>query len=175
MTINLLIDQCGWYWLYDHKIDLASELPSDEFSIHMTPESEMEIRKAPPALKAYIEDSISACNIDTDAFFGFADETKPDSEQRVRGVDEGRFATAQEIAFIESRKPSTVLRPTGLYKGEADTALAARSFHSVVLTRDTKKALRVAGGAGGLIVNLDEFDRSTINLAYFIKAKIVSG
>jgi hypothetical protein len=93
------------------------------------------------------------CNIQTDVYFGFADDSMPAAQQRFGGFDVGRFASPEEIAFIASQRASSVERPTKLQKHEADISLAARSFHAVVLTLDRKRAaLRNARKQGGKIV-----------------------
>jgi hypothetical protein len=113
------------------------------------------------------------CNIQTDSYLGFADDSKPADEQRFGGFDVGRFASDEEIAFIASQKASSVVRPTKLQKHEADITLAARSFHAVVLSLDRKSvALRNAYDQGGKVVYLDDFDASSLSLAEFIKARM---
>jgi hypothetical protein len=57
-----------------------------------------------------------------------------------------------------------------LYPKEADISLAARSFHSVVLTFDKKKGpLKDAYDQGGTVVFLTDFDKSGMSLRDFIK------
>jgi hypothetical protein len=109
----------------------------------------------------------------TDSRFGFFDRTKPASEQRYGGWGIGRWASQKEFSFLAKHRASEIARPTGLQKHEADIALAARSFGSVVLTLDKKNsALRDALNQGGNVVYLNDFDASGFTLAEFIRLAI---
>lgn len=179
MTISVFIDNNVWDFLFDHKIDLVTALPHSEFSIGITREAEFEIppiAHKKPALLEFIESTISRCGIEADSYFGFEDHNLPPGKQRVAGFDFGRFASDEELKFMDSqralRKPShSKLNPkTELYKQEADIALAARSFHSVVLTLDAKKGpLADAHVQGGKVVFLAGFDPSAMSLGDFVK------
>lgn len=92
------------------------------------------------------------------------------------GFDFGRFASDEELKFIRSQralqKPSYLkMNPkTELYKQEADIALAARSFHSAVLTLDAKKGpVADAHTQGGKVVFLTGFDPSAMSLGDYVK------
>ena len=164
MVIAVYIDHNVWGYLLEHKIDLADALPKDEFRLGITREANFEVPPTPPDKKAFIEATIAKCEIETDTFFGFNAPSLPQKEQRVGGFDIGRFASAEEISFIASQ--SKALKPTKkpstkLYPNEADISLAARSFHSVVLTFDNKKGpLRDAYEQGGKLIFLTDFDKS---------------
>lgn len=104
MAISVYIDNNVWDFLFERKLELAK--------------------------------TIKDCDIETCSFFGFYDEGHPPDEQRVGGWGEGYWASKEELAFIEEQKTclgSDKKPTTRLYKNEADIALAARSFHSVVL------------------------------------------
>ena len=178
MPISVYIDNNVWDFLFDRRIDLAAELPRDEFCIAITREAEFEIPLIPPEkaeLKAFIEASIERCGIRTDKLFGFYDERFPPDEQRVGGFDEGRWASQEEVAFMDQQR-TPLPRPkrkTGLYAGEADTSLAARSFQAVVLSLDAKKGpINDAYKQGGKVVFLTDFDRSGLSLRDFIKRAV---
>src|SRR5665213_1147525 len=153
MPTGVFIDANVWNFLFDRKLDLAAELPSEEWVIMHTREAEFEIPVGNPELDTFIKSAMEHCNVRTDSFFGFADETKPAAEQRYGGFDIGRFAHPDEIAFLASQRASQVERPTKLQKHEADISLAARSLHSVVLTLDQRSApLKAARAQAGTVV-----------------------
>jgi hypothetical protein len=192
MTIGIYIDNCVWNFLYDRQLDLAVELPREEFVVCITRHAEFEIppiERTKPELSAFIAATIDKCLIKTDTIFGFNDDTLPSDEQRVGGFDNARWVSTEEIEFLERLRaiqnsplyPNATTTPsalkkmkTGLYKNEADIALAMVSVHSVVLTLDTKQTgpLNKAYQIGGKVVYLTEFDQSGMALAGFIKSKL---
>src|SRR6478752_9136273 len=139
MPTSVYLDNNVWDFLFARRIDLALELPKSEFCLCITREAAFEIPPIPlerSDLKQFIEETIAAASIRTDSLFGFFTEGVPPEEQRFGGFDVGRWATPDEIEFIEQQKTRIgKWNPKSrLYKNEADRALAARSFHSVVLT-----------------------------------------
>jgi hypothetical protein len=173
MRIGVYIDHNVWDFLFERRMDLAVELPLDEFCLCITREAEFEIPPTPPEKKAFIEATIAKCRIPTDTFFGFNVDSLPPDEQRVGGWNMGRWASPKEIDFIAEQRTAlnaTRKRPTKLHPGEADISLAARSFHSVVLSFDKKKGpLKDAYEQGGKVVFLTDFDKSGKSLSDFIK------
>jgi hypothetical protein len=168
-TTDIYLDSNVWDLSFDRNIDLAAEFPPDEFRLWITREMEFEIPKMPERKRKFVRATIATCNIGTDALFGFYDDSKPPDEQRVRGFDQGRWASKQELDFIAQEHRSDVVRPTKLQKHEADISLAARSFHSVVLTLDTKRGpLKRASRQGGKVVFLNGFDTCGISLREFV-------
>ncbi len=172
MQTTVFIDGNVWDFLLERKIDLATELPADEFRIFITREAEFEIALMPSEKKSFAEATIASCDIKTDTFFGFNDDKIPSSEQRIAGFDQGRWASEKELAFMaelnSALKPT--MRPTKLYKNEADISLAARSFHAVVLTLDDKKGpLSEAYRQGGSVVFLTDYGKSGLSLREFIR------
>lgn len=142
--LSVYLDNNVWDFLYDHRIDLADALPRDRFRLAITREAEFEIPLIPASkagLKNFIADTIARCTIRTDSLFGFYDETLPDNEQRYGGFDFGRWASQEELDLLaQQRLPlNPIKRKTGLYKDEADRALALRAIHSVVLSLDEKR------------------------------------
>lgn len=175
MPISVYIDHNVWHFLYARGLRLAQELPHPDFCIAVTREAGFEIAPTPEPIRSFIEKTLSECVME-DNIFGFYDESLPPHLQRVAGLDEGRFATADELAFMAQQK--TLLRPsqqklnpkTNLYGNEADIAIAARAFHSIVLTCDRKGGpLRDAREAGGKVVYLsDMFDTCGLSLREFV-------
>ncbi|MCU6501827.1 hypothetical protein LPN04_28960 [Rugamonas sp. A1-17] len=133
-----------WDFLYDRRINLATALPSDRFCLAITREAKFEIPLIPDDkadLKDFITVTIARCTIRADSLFGFYDGAFTADEQRFGGLDEGRWASKKELdQLAQQRTPlSQVKRKTGLYKNEADRALALRAIHSLVLSLDEKK------------------------------------
>jgi len=69
--INLALGNNVWNFLFDRKLNLASELPSDEFIIFIPREIEIETEAIPvnesnTPLKEYIARTIAECGIETD-------------------------------------------------------------------------------------------------------------
>jgi hypothetical protein len=176
MVTTVYIDNNIWDFLFERKLDLAIELPPDQYSLFMTREAEFEIPPIPEkkaGLKAFIKKTIEECKIQTHSFCGFYDPGHPPDEQRVGGFDVGYFASNEEVAFIEQQKTRLSVnkkQTTRLYKYEADISLAARSFHSIVLTLDKKNGpLKDACEQGGKVVFLTNFEDSGKSLSAFIK------
>ncbi len=178
--IDLYIDNNVWDLLFDLRLDLCAELPGGEFRILITREGEMEITPIPDRkaeLREFIEATIARCGVETDAHFGFRDNSLPLEEQRTAGFGRGRFITKDEGDFAGNtrwrsddppRKPEVKLR-----RNEADIALAARSFRGIVLTRDHKPgALADAHRQGGRVVFLTSFEASGMSLRDFVKAAL---
>jgi hypothetical protein len=177
MAIRIYIDNNVWDFLFARNLDLSVELPREDFCVCLTREAEFEIPPIPStALKAFIDATISKCVIRTDSFFGFNDDSLPQSEQRVAGFDVGRWASSEEIAFMRQQRAQLVpakKRKTKLYKDEADISLGARSFHSVVLSLDAKTGpINNAYKQGGKVIFLTDFDNSGISLRSFVKAAL---
>jgi hypothetical protein len=179
MTVSIYLDNNVWNFLFDRKLDLAVELPYPDFCLCLTREAEFEIPPIPPdkaGLKAFIETTIARCNINTDVLFGFHDDSLPIDEQRVGGFDVGRWASRDELTFIQQQRKPLEPRPnpkTKLYKNEADISLAARAFHSVVLSLDAKSGpINDAYRRGGKVVFLTNFDESGKSLRDFIEAAL---
>ena len=177
MSIPVYLDNNVWDFLLERKLDLGVELPHEEFCIYITREAEFEILLMPPNKRIFAEDTIAKYGIRTDALFGFYNDKYLLSEQRVRGWNQGRWASQQELAFMNEqvhRLGSGKDRPTRLHQYEADIALAARSFHGVVLSLDARRGpLRDAYNQGGKIVFLTDFDDSGLSLSDFISRAVV--
>lgn len=182
MVISVYLDNNVWDFLHVRNIDLATALPRDEFCICVTREAEFEIppiAEKNPDLFRFINNTINRCLVKTDTIFGFYQNGLPPDQQRVGGLDQGRFITPEESAFIaQQRTPpkksqQVIRKKTGLYKEEADIAIGARAFHSVVLSLDAKKGpINDAYKKGGKVVFLTDFDSSGLSLADYIKGKI---
>ena len=75
--IAITLDNNVWDFLFQRGIDLASELPPEEFALSITREVEIETLAIPAnaskaALKDYIARTIVNCGIRTISVFGFA-------------------------------------------------------------------------------------------------------
>ncbi|MEP9318169.1 hypothetical protein ABKS89_13590 [Pseudomonas sp. LABIM340] len=176
---SVYIDNNVWDFLFARQMDLSVELPADRYCLCMTREAEFEIPPIPEEkadLKQFIQEAIRSC-VRTVPFFGFFDESLPTDEQRHGGFDQGRFASLEELDFINQQRTTIGSRKkekTKLYPNEADVSVAARSFESIVLTLDRKKGpINSAYQQGGQIVFLTEFDGSGLSLMEYVEAKIV--
>jgi hypothetical protein len=176
--IDVYIDNNIWDFLFEHRLDLCVELPPSEFRLCLTREGEFEIPPIPPhkaELKAFIEKTRAHCDVKTVPRFGFYDEKHPPDEQRVGGFDIGQWTSNEELTFMESQhsRLSSTQRPTGLYKQEADISLAARAFHSVVISLEQKAGpLRTAYTQGAKVVFLSEFNSQNESLGAFIRSTL---
>jgi len=178
MCTDVYLDNNVWDFLLKHHLNLAAELPKEEYCLCITREAEFEIPAIPAEKKellAYIGETIAKCHVETRPYFGFYDDDHFPDEQRVGGFDEGYLATDEEAAFMEQQKAKlgqVKKTTTKLYKNEADISLAARSFHAIVLTLDRKNGpILDAYKQGGKVVFLNEFDR-TMSLRDFIQQSL---
>jgi hypothetical protein len=173
--INVFIDSNIWNFLFEQQIDLAVALPSDRFYLYIPREAEFEVAPIPPekaALKAFIEATIEKCGIRTDTFFGFNNDSLSPDEQRVGGFGEGRWISREEHEFMDQQRAALKTdkkRRSKLHPNEADISLAARAFHSVILTLDAKPGpIRDAHRQRGMVVFLTDFKKSGLSLGDFI-------
>ena len=175
-----MLDSNVWNFLFDRKIDLAVELPLDEFAIFITREVEIEGLAIPDnalkaALKDYIARAIAACDIKTTSVFGFA--TDGPGPQRVGGFDQGTFQSQTEREFYDAIRGQYLLgkseKNSKLTDNEADAAVAAQSFFSIVLTCEGPSKpgpLRFAAEHGGKVLYLAAFDQSGMTLKEYVTA-----
>jgi hypothetical protein len=131
------------------------------------------VRPEKAGLKAFIEATIAKCDIRTDRLFGFNEDSLPPHEQRVGGLDVGRWISPEESTFIAPYKAAlrtAKKRPTTpLYPKEADILLAARASHSVVMSLDDKTGpISDAHRQGYMVVFLTDFEKSGLSLVDFI-------
>ncbi|ASK99062.1 hypothetical protein [Xanthomonas citri] len=183
MTIAIYIDSCAWNYLHDRAIDLATELPSDIYTLHLTREVEIELEAIPnggkkEALKAYIFASIERCSIKTASVFGFQtleSDGLPSKAQVYGGFGQGTFQSDADRKFyalpeVKCQLRGKSSRKTGLSNNQADASLAARSFGAFVLTNDEKPGpLKLAANKGGKIVYLaEEVDKSGLTLGEYM-------
>jgi|SRR5277367_66986 hypothetical protein len=187
---NIYIDSNAWNYLFDRNIDLSAVFPKDSFSIFITREVEIELSAIQDmgkdgtdkrALKAYIEGSLLANRVQTSSVFGFAAIEPDGSLSKVQvygGFGQGTF---QSVADRDWHASSEVKRFTaakskrgsGLSANQADASLGARSFDSIVLTREPaggKGPLQLAAQQGGQVLFLEEVERSGLSLADYIAA-----
>ncbi len=178
--IAVTLDNNVWNFLFDRGLNLASELPSDEFVISIPREVEIEKEAIPvnaskSPLRDYIARTIADCGIKTDWVFGFA--TEGSGPQRRGGFDQGTWQGKSEQEFYEAiRQRFLVGQPemgSQLARNEGDAAVAAKSFSSIVLTSESRKVngpLRFAYENGGAILYLDTFDGNGQTLKEYVNA-----
>ncbi|MGP8259822.1 MAG: hypothetical protein ACLQM6_07705 [Acidobacteriaceae bacterium] len=178
--IAITLDNNVWDFLFINGLDLASELPLDRFVISITREVEIETSAIPvnpskTALKDYIARTIVNSNIRTTSVFGFA--TAGPKPQRVGGFGQGTWQSRTETEFYAAIKDQYLIgRPeknSQLTGNEADAAVAAKSFSSIVLTCELPKKpgpLRFAAEHGGKILYLANFDPSKLTLQAYVEA-----
>jgi hypothetical protein len=133
--IAVTLDNNVWDFLFEREIDLAAELPSDEFVIFITREVEIESMAIPDTeaktmIKKYIARTKARCGIKTTAVFGFA--TDGPGPQRVGGFDQGTWQSQTEREFYDAIRQQYLLgrreRNSQLTQNEADAAVAAQSL-----------------------------------------------
>jgi hypothetical protein len=176
--IAIALDNNVWNFLFDRRLNLASELPSDEFAIFIPREIEIESEAIPSkeskvALKEFIAQTIAECGIKTHWVFGFGGEGS--GPQRIGGFGQGTWQGKTESEFYAAiNQRFLVGQPemgSRLTRNEGDAAVAAKSFSSIVLTCESRKVngpLRFAYENGGAILYLDTFDGSGQTLKAFI-------
>ncbi len=178
--IAVTLDNNVWNYLFEKNVDVAGELPCSAFAIFITREVEIETSAIPDiegkaALKDYIAWTIAGSGIKTTSVFGFA-RLGP-GPQRFGGFGQGTFQSQTERDFYNAiRDKYLIEKPeTGsqLTKNEADAAVAAQSFSSIVLTweRRTKPGpLRFASEQGGKVLYLRDLDPNKPNLGASVAA-----
>lgn len=182
---SVYIDNNVWDILFNNNIDLSKELPSEEFSLAITKEATFEIDSIPNAeLQYYARKQIEKCRIKIDAIFGWYDESLPREMQRFAGFGSnedpdsgGRLLSEEEAKVFIAEAPKEQdnprpVRPSGLYKHEADISLAARATHSIVLTCNIKQALkRSHAKEGSRVIDMKLYSPNT-RLYDFIQSEI---
>jgi hypothetical protein len=173
--IAVTLDNNVWHFLSQKELNLALELPPDEFAIYIPREVEIEAEKTPVDVKGYIARTIADCGIKTTSVFGFAREAS--GHQRHGGFGQGTFQSQTEREFYAAISERFLVgrreKGSGLTENEADAAIAAQSFFSIVLTCESRKVngpLRYAADHGGKILYLDGFDPCKQTLKACIKA-----
>lgn len=177
--IAVTLDNNVWNFLFDRKIDLATELTTAEFALFTTREVEIEGMAIPDKdsntpLKTYIVRTIAACSIRTTSVFGF--DAAGDRPQRLGGFDQGTWQFQTEREFYDAIKKEGYLlgkseKNSKLTDNEGDAAVAAQSFFSIALTceRPNKRGpLRFAAEHGGKVLYLRNIDSTGFNLKDYI-------
>jgi hypothetical protein len=179
--IAVTLDNNVWNFLFCRKLDLAIELPSDEFAIFITREVEIERsaikdNASKAVLTDYIAQTITRCGIQTTSVFGFA--TDGPGPQRVGGFGQGTWQSQTEREFYDAIREQYLLgkserKRTQLTGNEGDAAVAAQSFSSIALTRERPNKsgpLRFAAAHGGKVLYLKGFDQRGMTLKAYITA-----
>lgn len=185
--ITIFVDSCAWNILFKFNVNLAKESINDSFDWAMTKEVfSFEIESIPTekenkkALKDYILEQIESARVREDSFFGFGDINEPEGYRpRVGGFGEGRFISYEESEqLLKYERVKEKQMRTGLYKDEADSSLALRATTgSVVLTAENPNKngpLKDARLAGGMFINISEFDPAKSSFGKFIIDKLKS-
>jgi len=178
--IAITLDNNVWDFLFLKQIDLAVELPPEEFAIFITREVEIETLAIPAAdptkaaLKDYIARTIVSCDIKTTSVFGFASSHGP-GPQRLGGFGQGTWQSQTEREFYAAIRERYLFgkgeKNSQITGNEADAAVAAQSFFSIALTcerADKSGPLRFAAEHGGKILYLEGFDRSGLTLKAYV-------
>jgi len=176
--IAVTLDNNVWDFLLRTGLDLGSELPRDLFAVFITREVEIETSAIPTTkgeLKDYVARTISSCDIRTTSVFGFARE-KPGPE-RFGGFGQGTWQSQTEREFYAAIRDQYLIgrreKNSQLNDNEADAAVAAKSFSSIVLTCEHPNKvgpLRFAAEHGGKILYLSDFEQSGRTLSAYIEA-----
>lgn len=178
--IAVTLDNNVWDFLFDRKIDLASEFTSDKFSVFITREVEIEGLAIPDdelkaPLKDYITQTIALCGIRTTSVFGFS---TPDVVlQRWGGWGQGTWQSQTEREFYNAIRERFLLGKgetnSKLTKNEGDAAVAVQSFFSVALTCEKPNKsgpLRFAAEHGGKVLYLTKLDQTGLTLKEYVTA-----
>lgn len=183
MKIAICIDSNAWNFLFNNKIDIERELPAEEFKLYITREVEIELEAIPDIgkddsnklpLKKYIEESLVRNSIKTTRIFGFGRANSAEGPATYGGFGQGGFQSETERAWYQQDKVKQFitkksLKNSGLHGNQADAAVAAKAFNSVVLTCDKKGGpIHEANAQGGKVIFL-----STESLAHQSLGEIV--
>lgn len=111
MTTPIFIDSCAWNYLFVHHIDLAVELPREEFALAVTSEVKIEIESIPDGkdkcpLKIYIANSFAANKVQITYVFGFATHEPDGSLSKIQtngGFGQGTFQSKKDRAWMRRR------------------------------------------------------------------------
>lgn len=185
MKISVLIDCCAWNYLFNNRVDLAADLPPNEFEIFITPALRIELSSIPDtgvdgddkrALKAYIESQLRARQPRTLAPFGFAVQEKDGSLAKFQpygGFGQGTFESRERRDWLASAEIQRLIinkkknKKTGIPKNFTDADLSAYAKDTIVLTADKKNGpLQLAKDAGKKVLylgDLDQSDRQTLS------------
>ena len=178
--IAITLDNNVWDFLFQRRLDLAFELPLNEFAVFITREVEIEGLAIPAnaskaALKEYIAWTIVSSAVRTMSVCGFASDGS--GPQRVGGFGHGTWQSQTEREFYAAIRGQFLQGKSEtnsqLTRNEWDAAVAAQSFFSIALTceRPSKSGpLRFAAEHGGKILYLANFDRSGQTLKAYVEA-----
>lgn len=189
MKTPIYIDSCAWNYLHENGINLASELPPDEYEVYITREVEIELASIPDIglngndklpLKEYIHRTLAERSIKTTSVFGFRTlevDGTPSKVQVYSGFGQGTFQSKEDRHYysLPDTKKHLIDKSkskSGLGRNQADASLAVRAKRAVILTNEGPEKsgpLRTAAQNGGKVVYLNNQVRpSGLSLGQFL-------
>lgn len=174
--ISVTIDSNVWNLLFDLNINLDTALPKDRFKLFIPREVDIELSAIPDrpdkrSLKNYIQTQISSAQVQTVWVFGFACDGTSLHRRGSFGFSTFQSDTARKFYDLIRDKYLIGKAQTNsqLGRNEADAALGANSFSSVVMTLDLKPGpLAVALENGGKILDMRPFRDAGTDLSTYI-------
>ncbi|WP_144296036.1 hypothetical protein [Ancylobacter novellus] len=175
--IDVFIDSCAWNVLYDHGVDVASEMQAHNIRLAVSPELLIEVNAIPDTkskLRGFILNNIDGCH--EDLIFGFDVPSVTFGQRRWGGFDNGRWATRDERIIHQTEQAmGRSRRPHGLRKHETDAGLAGRAYHSVVLSTAHQAAsvpMKLVDKSRSNILIVEDYIVSGQRLGDFIASRI---
>jgi hypothetical protein len=173
MKNAVFIDGNVWNFVFDRKLDLAIELPADEFSICHTREAEFEIPVGKLELDVFNTSTLARCNIQTGSYLGSRTTAS-------RRTNNGSAALTSAASPAMRRSRSSRLRRHRRSCGRPSCRNTKPIFHcggAIVPHRRAEPGPQKHGASKrydqrGKVVYLDDFDASSPSLAEFIKARM---
>ncbi|SCX74503.1 hypothetical protein [Variovorax sp. EL159] len=188
MKTPVYIDSCAWNYLFETQVVMSETFPSDEFSLFITREVEIELQEIPDVghgdsdkrpLKQFIQESIAQNSVCTTGFFGFRTFEKdgtPSKTQVNLGFNQGGFQPTADRDWyaksgVRAHLDGKPIRKSGLGHNQADASLGVRSFGAIVLTNEKKTKsgpLRLAAEQSGQVLYLEDLAASNLSLKDFM-------
>lgn len=190
MKTPIYVDSCAWNYLFDAEVAMGNIFPSQEFTLLITREVEIELLEIPDIgkdgtdkrpLKRFIQQSISNLPVRTTSFFGFATFEKDGTRSKHQvnsGFGQGGFRPAADRDWyaqedVRKHLDGKPLRGSTLSRNQADASLGVRSFGAILLTNEKKTnsgPIRVAADQSGHVLYLRDLEASSLTLKDFVLA-----
>lgn len=186
--IPVFLDSCAWNYLFETQVVISDVFPSDEYTLLITREVEIELSEIPnygvdgsdkrPLIR-FIQESIAQNGVRTTGNFGFVtyeDDGIPSKHQVNVGFNQGSFQSKEDREWYASPDVRAHLdgkskRNSGLRHNQADASLGVRSLGAIVLTNEKRgKAgpLNLAAKQSGHVLNLGDLAASGLTLKDFV-------